>query len=114
MALLYGALVLLIGAGLLATSSSCWTGRSARSRRRPTRVTSPSSTTPPALKTTWNLSDARSVMRTDALHHLLNNGLLYFGVIVMIGSIGGYLPARQRLRPVARITATASSCPPRP
>jgi signal transduction histidine kinase len=46
-------------------------------------------------------------MRTDALHYLLNNGLLYFGVIVLIGSIGGYLLARQALRPVARITQTA-------
>src|SRR5206468_5485644 len=48
-----------------------------------------------------------SVMKADALHYLLNNGLLCFGVIVLIGSIGGYLPARQALRPVARITATA-------
>ena len=49
----------------------------------------------------------RTGAATDALNYLLNTGLLYFGVIVVIGSIGGYLLARQALRPVARITATA-------
>ncbi len=107
MALLYGALVLLIGAALLATSYILLDRALSQIALPPNPgdVTIVDNAT--GLKTTWNPSDARSVMRTDALHYLLNNGLLYFGVIVLIGSIGGYLLARQALRPVARITATA-------
>ncbi|HTZ43502.1 MAG TPA: HAMP domain-containing sensor histidine kinase [Jatrophihabitans sp.] len=107
MALLYGALVLLIGAALLATSyillDRALTQIALPSN--PGDVTIIDNTT--GARTLWNPSEARSVMRTSALHYLLNNGLLYFGVIVLIGSIGGYLLARQALRPVARITATA-------
>ncbi|MDQ2838877.1 MAG: HAMP domain-containing histidine kinase [Actinomycetota bacterium] len=107
MALLYGALVLLIGAALLATSYILL-DRALTQIALPTNpgdVTIIDNTT--GVRNTWNPSQARTVMRADALHYLLNNGLLYFGVIVLIGSIGGYLLARQALRPVARITATA-------
>src|SRR4029079_18812591 len=95
MALLYGALVLLIGAALLATSYILLDRALSQIALPPNPgdVTIVDNAT--GLKTTWNPSDARSVMRTDALHYLLNNGLLYFGVIVLIGSIGGYLLARQ-------------------
>ncbi len=107
MALLYGALVLLIGAALLATSYILLD----RALTQIALPTNPGDVTivdrATGKKEIWNPSEARSVMRTDALHYLLNNGLLYFGVIVLIGSIGGYLLARQALRPVARITATA-------
>jgi signal transduction histidine kinase len=107
MALLYGALVLLIGAALLATSYILLD-------RALTQIQLPPNPGDVTIidnqthnPTLWNPSRARSVMRTSALHYLLNNGLLYFGVIVLIGSIGGYLLARQALRPVARITQTA-------
>jgi signal transduction histidine kinase len=107
MALLYGALVLLIGAALLATSYILL-DRALSQISLPTNpgdvIITDNAGSPP---TKWNPSQAREVMRTAALHYLLNNGLLYFGVIVLIGSIGGYLLARQALRPVARITATA-------
>jgi signal transduction histidine kinase len=107
MALLYGALVLLIGAALLATSYILLD----RALTQIALPTNPGNVTiidnETHTQTLWNPSEARSVMRTDALHYLLNNGLLYFGVIVLIGSIGGYLLARQALRPVARITQTA-------
>jgi len=107
MALLYGALVLLIGAALLATSYILLDRALTQIALPPNPgdVTIIDNTT--HTQTLWNPSHARSVMRTDALHYLLNNGLLYFGVIVLIGSIGGYLLARQALRPVARITQTA-------
>ena len=107
MALLYGALVLLIGAALLATSYILLDRALSQIALPPNPgdVTIIDNAT--KAQTTWNPSQARSVMRSDALHYLLNNGLLYFGVIVLIGSIGGYLLARQALRPVARITATA-------
>jgi signal transduction histidine kinase len=107
MALLYGALVLLIGAALLATSYILLDRALTQIAlpNNPGAVTIVDGTT--GVKSSWNPALARSAMRTDALHYLLNNGLLYFGVIVLIGSIGGYLLARQALRPVARITATA-------
>ncbi|HEX2904242.1 MAG TPA: HAMP domain-containing sensor histidine kinase [Jatrophihabitans sp.] len=107
MALLYGALVLLIGAALLATSYILLDRALTQIAlpNNPGDVTIVDNTT--HVQTVWNPSQARSEMKTDALHYLLNNGLLYFGVIVLIGSIGGYLLARQALRPVARITATA-------
>src|SRR3954451_1372642 len=120
MALLYGALVLLIGAALLATSYILL-DRALTQIALPNNsgdVTITDNTT--HTQTLWNPSRARSVMRSSALHYLLNNGLLYFGVIVLIGSIGGLLlgrpalrpggpvpPTRQALRPVARITQTA-------
>lgn len=107
MALLYGALVLMIGAALLATSYILL-DRSLTQIALPPNpgdVTIIDNTT--HRRTVWNPSDARAAMRTSALHYLLSNGVLYFGVIVLIGSIGGYLLARQALRPVARITATA-------
>jgi hypothetical protein len=107
MALLYGALVLLIGAALLATSYILLD-------RALSQIALPPNTGDVTITdkatggmTTWNPSEARAVMRSGALHYLLSNGLLYFGVIVLIGAIGGYLLARQALRPVARITATA-------
>ncbi|HEV2887137.1 MAG TPA: HAMP domain-containing sensor histidine kinase [Jatrophihabitans sp.] len=107
MALLYGALVLLIGAALLATSYILLDRALSQIALPPNpgEVTIIDNAT--GGKTTWNPSEARSLMRTGALHYLLRDGLLYFGVIVLIGSIGGYLLARQALRPVARITATA-------
>ena len=36
-----------------------------------------------------------------------HTGLLYFGIIVVIGTTGGYLLAKQALRPIARLTQTA-------
>ncbi|HEY2042700.1 MAG TPA: ATP-binding protein [Jatrophihabitans sp.] len=108
MALLYGALVLLIGAALLLTSYLLLDR--ALIRAQPANI-------PPGNvvftdqgtgnRLVWNPSNTLATARHDSLNYLLNNGLLYFGVIVLIGSIGGYLLARQALRPVARITATA-------
>jgi signal transduction histidine kinase len=107
MALLYGALVLLIGAALLATSYILL-DRALSQIALPSNpgdvIITDNAGTPPMR---WNPSQARTQMRSDALHYLLTSGLLYFGVIVLIGAIGGYLLARQALRPVARITATA-------
>ena len=39
--------------------------------------------------------------------YLLHTGLIYFAIIVVIGTTGGYLLAKQALRPVARLTRTA-------
>ena len=42
-----------------------------------------------------------------ATSYLLRTGLVYFAVIVIVGTVGGYLIARQSLRPIAKLTATA-------
>jgi signal transduction histidine kinase len=108
MALLYGALVLLIGAALLLTSymllDRALSLKSSLSTLAPGDVTIIDSK---GQKVLWNPGESESTRKHDALTYLLNNGLLYFGLIVIIGSIGGYLLARQALLPVARITATA-------
>jgi signal transduction histidine kinase len=43
----------------------------------------------------------------EAEAYLIKVGLLFFGVIVVIGTVGGYLIAKQALRPIARVTQTA-------
>lgn len=106
MALLYGALVLLVGAALLLTSYLLLDRALGVSplTRIPGNATI---TTPDGQIYQMNPGEVQDAIRTDALQYLVTNGLLYFGVIVLIGSIGGYLLARQALRPIARITATA-------
>jgi signal transduction histidine kinase len=107
MAVLYGLLVLFIGAALLFTSylllDRAISNFALFSGSRKITVF------PEGSKDGFivNPQDVQNQIRGTALHYLLNNGLLYFGMIVLIGSIGGYLLARQALRPVARITATA-------
>lgn len=44
---------------------------------------------------------------TKAVDYLLHTGLIYFAIIVIIGATGGYLLAKQALRPLARLTRTA-------
>ncbi|MEO9236589.1 MAG: histidine kinase dimerization/phospho-acceptor domain-containing protein, partial [Jatrophihabitantaceae bacterium] len=107
MALLYGTLVLLIGAALMATSYILL-DRALGQNQLPAHIQDPATFTGSDGKPyRFNPAQDQIAVRHDALSYLLNNGLLYFGVIVLIGSIGGYLLARQALRPVARITATA-------
>ncbi|MCW2541695.1 MAG: hypothetical protein JWN95_3420 [Frankiales bacterium] len=106
MALLYGALVLLIGAALLLTTYILldrslgqikFSGYNGQLHLTDTN----------GKEFIFDAPQVQKDIRHRTLSYLLNNGLLYFGAIVIIGSIGGYLLARQALRPVARITATA-------
>jgi signal transduction histidine kinase len=107
MALLYGTLVLLIGAALMATSYILL-DRALGQNQLPANIQDPATFRGTDGKQySFTPVQDQSMVRHDALSYLFNNGLLYFGVIVLIGSIGGYLLARQALRPVARITATA-------
>jgi signal transduction histidine kinase len=101
MAVLYGALVLLIGAALLTTSYLLL----ARSLSQCATVQFHENGKPALYQV--ETCDLMPQIRHQALHYLINNGLLYFGIIVLIGALGGYLLARQALLPVARITATA-------
>src|SRR3954454_10156633 len=42
-----------------------------------------------------------------AISYLLKTGGVYFAIIVIIGTTGGYLLAKQALRPIAKLTQTA-------
>jgi signal transduction histidine kinase len=106
MALLYGALVLLVGAALLMTSYLLLDHALASSELNQIAGDANAKDINGA-DVVFNPSQLQAGIRRQALSYLLTHGLLYFGVIVLIGSIGGYLLARQALRPVARITATA-------
>lgn len=52
-------------------------------------------------------SELGAQAQKEAVNYLLGTGLLYFGIIVIIGATGGYLLARQALRPLAQLTRTA-------
>ncbi len=77
MALLYGGLVLVVGMALLATASVLL--RNALDQ--PTR--------------------------DDAAHYLVTRGAIWFTLIVISGAVGGYVLAKQALRPIAQLTKTA-------
>jgi len=105
MALLYGGLVLLVGVSLLITSvvllnQSIGSLPFFRTAGKVT-ITDASGTRqvdPQALG---------EQTRHDAVSYLLSNGLIYFVLIVVIGTTGGYLLAKQALRPIARLTRMA-------
>lgn len=106
MALLYGGLVVLVGVSLLFTSivlvdrsiarlSFFNTAGEVTFRDQAGKVHRVS---PSVIG-----SDARS----KAIDYLLHTGLIYFAIIVVIGTTGGYLLAKQALRPIAKLTRTA-------
>jgi signal transduction histidine kinase len=106
MALLYGGLVLLVGVSLLFTSMVLLDRSIARLPFFNTRgdVTITDST---GTSTHVNPAQLGAQARHDSRDYLLHTGLIYFGVIVIIGASGGYLLARQALRPIAKVTRTA-------
>jgi signal transduction histidine kinase len=103
MALLYGGLVLLIGVSLLFTcvillqhaivAPKIGVGRGTVITDLQGRPT--------------DLQELTNRQRDDAIRYLLKTGILYFGIIVVIGTTGGYLLAKQALRPIAKLTQTA-------
>jgi signal transduction histidine kinase len=106
MALLYGGLVLLVGVALLFTTMVLLDRSIARIRFFNTdgEVIFKGSTgsTQPV-----DPSALGAQARHDSRDYLLHTGLIYFGIIVVIGAAGGYLLARQALRPIAQVTRTA-------
>jgi hypothetical protein len=106
MALLYGGLVLLVGVSLLFTSIVLLNRSIARLPFFNTvgRVT----LTDQAGHTQQiNPSALGRQASKTSVDYLLHTGLIYFGIIVVIGTTGGYLLAKQALRPIARLTRTA-------
>ena len=104
MALLYGGLVMLVGVSLLFTSLV---------------LTEKSISLLPFFKSKdlyqkvgnvyqpYPLQSAAHSAQQTAANYLLSTGLIYFAIIVVIGTSGGYLLAKQALRPIAKVTRTA-------
>jgi signal transduction histidine kinase len=106
MALLYGGLVLLVGVSLLFTSLVLLDHALAslplfRTRGNITITDSSGQTFSVDVKDVSN--QARHISRD----YLLHTGLVYFAIIVVIGASGGYLLAKQALRPIAKVTQLA-------
>ena len=106
MALLYGGLVLLVGASLLVASIVLMDRAIARLAffNSAGTVTFTDSSGHVVRVSRSQLSEQA---RHETRDYLLHTGLIYFAVIVIIGAAGGYLLARQALRPIARVTRTA-------
>jgi signal transduction histidine kinase len=106
MALLYGGLVLLVGVSLLFTSMVLLDRSIARlpffNTRGNVSIADSTGKSQPV-----NPAQLGEQARNDSRDYLLHTGLIYFGIIVIIGASGGYLLARQALRPIARVTRTA-------
>jgi len=108
MALLYGGLVLLVGASLLFTSIVLVNRAIRQLPIYDTRGTvTIRDQTGKVVKIIPNVSQAAADAQHKAGAYLLHTGLIYFAIIVVIGTTGGYLLAKQALRPVARLTRTA-------
>lgn len=107
MALLYGGLVLLVGASLLFTSIVLVNRAIRQLPLYSTRgkVTIIDATHPKGVP--LNVTKLAADAQHKAGAYLLHTGLIYFAIIVVIGTTGGYLLAKQALRPVARLTRTA-------
>ncbi|HZY75300.1 MAG TPA: HAMP domain-containing sensor histidine kinase [Jatrophihabitantaceae bacterium] len=106
MALLYGGLVLLVGVSLLFTSIVLLQ----QSIKKVPIFESPGLVTYPDSSGRQITQDPASLgqqAQNTAVSTLLHSGLIYFAIIVVIGTVGGYLLAKQALRPIAKLTATA-------
>jgi signal transduction histidine kinase len=106
MALLYGGLVLLVGVSLLFTCVILINRAIAHSPQIDLRhihlVENSTGKTVP-----FDSNAATRNAQNSAIHYLYTTGTLYFAIIVVIGATGGYLLAKQALRPIAQLTQTA-------
>jgi signal transduction histidine kinase len=107
MALLYGGLVLLVGTSLLLTSLVLLDRSLLRipifdGSQGTITITDQSGVT-----RSFNASSVADQARSVSRDYLLHTGLVYFAIIVVIGACGGYLLAKQALRPIAKVTHTA-------
>ncbi len=107
MALLYGGLVLLVGVSLLFTCVILLDRAIAHLPLYDTRGQTVSVTDQAGHSSTIDVEKQAAKAQSSATSYLLHTGLLYFAIIVVVGTTGGYLLAKQALRPIARLTATA-------
>jgi hypothetical protein len=108
MALLYGGLVLLVGVSLLFTCVILITRAINKAPgydlRNGAHVVDASGNT-----IVFDSHDAAQQARDSAVHYLYTTGTIYFAIIVIIAATGGYLLAKQALRPIAQLTQTAKA-----
>ncbi|MDT4918976.1 MAG: hypothetical protein QOH89_3676, partial [Pseudonocardiales bacterium] len=106
MALLYGGLVLLVGVSLLFTCviliERAISQAPIYDLRDGARIVDTNGKRIP-----FDVESATNKAQDSAVHYLFTTGSLYFAVIVVIAATGGYLLAKQALRPIARLTQTA-------
>jgi signal transduction histidine kinase len=109
MALLYGGLVLLVGVSLLFTSVVLLNRSISQLPLYDNSSQGRLTITDQRGKVIFNGDPTKLVhsAQSKAVNYLLTTGLIYFGIIVVIGTTGGYLLAKQALRPIARLTQTA-------
>lgn len=103
MALLYGGLVLLVGVSLLFTCVILLD----KAIVTPKFHVTGGAQILDQHNNPISLQQATDQERDDAIHYLIKTGLLYFSIIIVIGTTGGYLLAKQALRPIAKLTQTA-------
>src|SRR3954463_1342377 len=104
MALLYGGLVLLVGVSLLFT---CVILLQNAIEATPKLQVDPGTILRDQNHHVVTPDGLRQQQQDQAIHYLLRTGVLYFAVIVVIAATGGYLLAKQALRPIAKLTQTA-------
>src|SRR6478672_8444225 len=107
MALLYGGLVLLVGISLLFTSIVLLNASISHVSIFHDSFGKIRYTDSSGKLQTVNPSDLGTTVRDSAQSYLFKAGLIFFGIVVVIGTAGGYLLAKQALRPIARLTQTA-------
>ena len=104
MALLYGGLVLLVGVSLLFT---CVILLQNAIQATPKLTVNANTVLYDQNHHVVTPDGLRQQQQDQAIHYLLRTGVLYFAIIVVIGTTGGYLLAKQALRPIAKLTQTA-------
>jgi signal transduction histidine kinase len=108
MALLYGGLVLLVGVSLLFTCVILVDRAIAKvppyQLINGAHLVDRKGNTIP-----FDVDRAVTTAQDSAVHYLYTTGSIYFAIIVVIGATGGYLLAKQALRPISRLTQTAKA-----
>jgi signal transduction histidine kinase len=107
MALLYGGLVLLVGISLLFTCVILIDRSVAFTYQLPTGARVVGADGKPLSDANLEFQKAGDSAKSSAVHYLYTTGALFFAIIVVIGATGGYLLAKQALRPIAQLTQTA-------
>jgi hypothetical protein len=108
MALLYGGLVLLVGVSLLFTCviliNRAISQAPIFTLKGGAHVVNSKGKVIP-----YDAESATRQAQDSAVHYLFTTGSIYFGIIVVIAATGGYLLAKQALRPISRLTQTAQA-----
>jgi len=107
MALLYGGLVLLVGVSLLFTCVLLIENAIAGLPVYKDFHGQVTITDAAGQRQSLNVGDATNSAQDQAVHYLLSTGGVFFAIIVVVGTSGAYLVAKQALRPIAKLTATA-------